>query len=291
MLLASAGIAGLGLLLLGIQGQAGEGSEAGSLLRSPIVGWFLVFLGGLLLLLTLISGLLHPAASEPTVVATDLPPPSPQATGLPTIPPTDIVPPTPIPTTVPPPVLEPGWTLREHAEAGFAIALPTSWVEMDLSADTMEKALAPIVTCCPEMDLSRWEGETIAALRKSGLRLFAVDPDSDPEAVYYGFVSVARTSLGEGWTLDMAVKAVLGEDEDDESKLTHQRVMLPVGEAEEIRFAEDGDPPARTIRYLLVQYDAFWFIAIGCEVEFADRYEPIFETVPQTFRWVAAPTE
>jgi hypothetical protein len=128
-------------------------------------------------------------------------------------------------------------------------------------------------------------------VRRSGLKLFAVDPNSDPEAVYYGIVSVTRTSLGEGWTLDMALEVVLSRYSDDESRPTHRRVTLPVGEAEEISFADSGDPPVRRITYLLVQYDAFWYITMGSEAEFADSYESIFETVPQTFRWISPPPE
>jgi hypothetical protein len=283
MLLVSAGMVGIGILLLGLRGCSGERGEARSLLRNPVVGWFLAFL-------TIISGLVSPATSEPTVLPTEKPSPSPPATSLPTLPPPTGIPPTPIPTPAPSPVLEPGWAFVEHPEDGFAIGIPATWVEVDLKTETMEEALAPIATCCPEMDLSVWEGLTVSELRESGMKLYAIDPDSDPEAVYYGFLSVVRTSLGEGWTLDMALDAILGEDGNDESKLTHRRVMLPVGEAEEIRFAESGDPPGKVTKYLLVQYDAFWFITLGCEAQFADRYEPIFETVPQTFRWIQAPT-
>jgi hypothetical protein len=293
MLLASAGIAGLGLLLLGIQGRSRKSDKSGPLLANPAVGWFLVFVGGFLFLAAIISRVVSPPPSEPlleTVIGTsNEPSASPQGTSFPTLPTTPTALPTTPPTPVPPPVLEPGWSLRERPEDGFAIALPTSWVEMDLGASTLEEALLPVATCCPEMDLSLWEGQTVRELRESGLRLFAVDPDSDPEAVYYGVVSVVYTSLGEGWTLDMALQVVLGEDGGDESKLTHQRVTLPVGKAEKIQYADSGDPPVRTIKYLLVQYDAFWFITVGCEAEFAEFYEPIFATIPHTFRWIETP--
>ena len=290
MLLASAGITGLGILLLGLQSRPTEGGQAGSLLRNPVIGWFLAFVGGFLLLATIISNLVSPAATEPALVVTHQPTVPPLPTNPPTLRPTASGTPTPLPTPVPPPVLEPEWSLRGRPQDGFAIALPDSWVEMDLDATSIGEALVPIALCCPEMDLSPWEGQTMTDVRKSGLKLFAVDPDSDPEAVYYGVVSVSRTSLGEGWTLDMALEVVLGQYGDDESRPTHRRVMVPVGEAEEISFKDSGDPLVRRITYLLVQYDAFWFITMGCEAEFADGYESIFETVPQTFRWIQAPT-
>jgi hypothetical protein len=291
MLLISAGIAGLGILLLGLQRRSTESPNGGSLLKNPVVGWFLAIMGGLLLLVTIVSGLMGPATPPPTSTGTYQPTVRPLPTNLPTPRPTATTTPTPPPTPVPPPVLEPGWSLHVRPEEGFAIALPDSWVEMDLDAASIEDALLPIALCCPDMDLSPWEGQTVTDLRQAGLGLFAIDPDSDPEAVYYGVVSVAHTSLGEGWTLDMALEVVLGGNEGDENRLTHQRITLPVGEAEEIRFVDTGDPPVRTIKYLLVQYDAFWFVTLGCEAEFADQYEAIFETVPQTFRWVQAPAE
>jgi hypothetical protein len=290
MLLISAGIAASGMLLLGLQSRSTAGSEKDALLQSPVVGWFLVFVGSFLLVVTLISGFTRPTATDSTAASTHQPtvillptnPPTPRSTATAT--------PTQLPTPVPTPVLEPGWSLRERPEDGFAIALPDNWVEMNLDAASIDEALVPITLCCPEMDLSLWEGQTMADLWRSGLELFAVDPDSDPESVYYGVVIVSRTSLGEGWTLDMALEVVLGEYGDDESKLTHRRVILPAGEAEEILFTDRGDPPMRRIKYLLVQYDAFWFITLGCEAELANDYASIFETIPQTFHWIQAPT-
>lgn len=288
MLLTSAGIAGLGILLLGLQSRPTEGGQAGSLLRNPVVGWFLIFVGGFLLLATIISNLVSPAAPEPTLVVTR----QPTVLPLPTDPPTPRPTANPrLPAAVPAPVLEAGWSLRERPSDGFAIALPDSWVEMDLDAASVSEALAPIALCCPEMDLSLWEGQTMSGIRRSGLKLFAVDPNSDPEAVYYGIVSVTRTSLGEGWTLDMALEVVLGQYGDDASKPSHRRVTLPVGEAEEIRVADGGDPPVWKVTYLLVQHDAFWFVTLGCEAEFADDYASIFETAPRSFRWIQASAE
>jgi hypothetical protein len=287
MLLVSAGIAGLGVLLLGLQSRPADGSQASSLLRNPVIGWFLVFAGGFLLLATIISNLVGPTAPEPTIVATHQPTVVPLPTNPPTPRPTAAP---PSPTAVPALELEPGWSLRERPDDGFAVALPDNWVEMDLDAASVGEALVPIALCCPEMDLTLWEGQTMTDIRRSGLELFAVDPDSDPEAVYYGIASVSRTSLGEGWTLDMALEVVLGQYGDDESEPTHRRIMLPVGEAEEILITDIGDPPIWRVTYLLVQHDAFWFVTLGCEAEFTDDYTSIFQTIPQSFRWIQATT-
>jgi hypothetical protein len=288
MLLISLGIVGVGIILLGLQGYLRERYQATVVRRGLVSGWFLTFLGGVLLLVTVIAGIHTLSAPEaaPVARATATIRPTPTHRIFPTEGPT----PTPTPTPVPTPALGPGWVVRERPSDGFAIAIPSTWVEVDLDAETLDEALAPIRACCPDMDLTAWAGQTTEELRDKGMKLFAVDPDSDPEAQYYTIVSVVRTTLGTGWNLDMALEAVLPGYEGDEVEVTHQRVTLPVGEAEAIQIAESGEHPLLTTKYLIVRDDVFWFITLGCEAAYAEGYAEVFETIPQTFRWMEGPT-
>jgi hypothetical protein len=284
MLLISLGIVGVGIILLGLQGYLRERYQAAVASRGLVAGWFLSFLGGLLLLVTVIAGIRTLATPEAMSVAraTATIRPTPTHRIFPTGGPT----PTPTPTLAPTSVLGSGWVVRERPSDGFAIAIPSTWVEVNLDAETLDAALAPVRACCPDMDLTAWAGQTPGELRNKGMKLFAVDPDSDPEAQYYGIVSVVRTTLGAGWNLDMALEAVLPGYEGDEVEVTHRRVTLPAGEAEAIQIAESGEHPLLTTKYLILRGDVFWFITMACEAAYAEGYAEVLETIPQTFRWI-----
>ena len=254
-------------------------------LTIPQIGIAVVLLGGACAALVLFGGrflgnlpLLGLGGS-----ATSAPPSSP----LPS--PTDTVVPTAA--SVPPPILEPGWTLREHPGDGFAVGLPSTWVELNIHADSMDEALAPLQECCPDLDLTTpfWTDQSIVDLQMKGLKLFAIDPETGFTALYYGSVNVVHRFYDDPWTLDEAVGSLLQEYEDQGIQITHRRVTLPLGEAEEFDYVEGVEHPFFTLKYLLVQDGTIWFITMGCEAIYEEDYVPIFTQIPQTFRWVEEP--
>jgi hypothetical protein len=195
-------------------------------------------------------------------------------------------------TPVPPPLLEAGWTLREHPADGLMVGLPSKWVELDIHADSMDDALAPIRACCPDLDLTTpfWADQTVVDLQMKGLKLFAIDPEARPAALYYTTVVIVHRFFDDPWTFEEAVEALVKEYEDKGVQITHRRVSLPVGEAEEFEYVEGVETPYYTLKYLLIQDDTIWFITMGCEEIYEEVYTPIFTQIPQTFRWIDVET-
>lgn len=213
---------------------------------------------------------------EATVAPPSSPLPSPTDTVVPTV------------TPLGPPILEPGWTLREHPENGLMVGLPSTWVELDIHANSMDEALAPLKECCPELDLTApyWTEQSVIDLQMKGLRLLAIDPEIEPSGSYYGSINIVHRFDDAPWVLDEAVEAFLEEYTDQGIQITHRRVTLPVGEAEEFEYVEGVETPYYTRKYLLIQDDTIWFITMGCEEIYEEVYAPVFAQISQTFRWI-----
>ena len=121
MLMVSLGMIGVGILLLGAYKYLYENYKTKLAARGVGCAWLLIALGVGILVLTVripclgaISSNGHPAVApsdeQSPVLAT------PQGTP-----------------TIPPPILEPGWSFHEYPDSGFGIALPDTWVKVDMS--------------------------------------------------------------------------------------------------------------------------------------------------------------
>lgn len=282
MLMISLGSIGLGACFLGIYSYLRERDRIGLARKRIACAWLVILLGVLSLVVTLVLGIGLLETPEPSAPTADQPTPRPQATA--TLPPTH--------TPVPMPTLEPGWTFRERPTDGFAIGLPYTWVELDIDAETMDAALAPIRECCPEMDLTNplWEEQSIEDLRAAGIGLFAIDSQSSPEALYLGSATVGCQSLDEELTLDTVVQAILEEYDDEDIEPTHRRVELPIGEAERLQLTTGDEDRLLITKYLLVEGTDVCYVTLGCEADLAEEYAAVFEKIAETFRWIEEPT-
>jgi hypothetical protein len=195
------------------------------------------------------------------------------------------VPMTPTPTLVPPAILAEGWVSHGQPGDGFTIALPASWIEMDLSAETLDEALAPIREYAPDIVNPRKGTWSTDVYRDSGLKLAAVDAQGGDHA-YFPAVDVLCDTLEEPASLnDLVQELIYSLPELGIGILANERIVLPVGEAERIEIAQGADDPLRRLKYLLLQDETYCFCTYTWDAQAGDAYVPIVEQSVQTFRW------
>jgi hypothetical protein len=200
----------------------------------------------------------------------------------PTLPPT--VPPTPYPTETPSPRAD--WIVHEHPTDGFAISLPPNWVELDLSAATMEEALAPARRYYPLLKNDVLEQQSLDEVRASGIKLVALDMESSHRDVgRFASLVVSTRLLDSEVALDELVKVTLSEFRERElGPVQHQRVEFPFGDAEELRLlrAEEQDNTV-ALMYIFMRRTEFFAVNVGYVTSEKDVYSPIVEQIMRGF--------
>ena len=195
------------------------------------------------------------------------------------------IPMTPTPTLVPAPVLEEGWVSHGQPGDGFTIALPASWIAMDLSAETLDDALAPVKEHAPDI-ISPYKGAwSTDVYRDWGLKLSVIDVQ-EPDYVYYTGMDVMCETMEGPVPLDEIVEELIYSLPDlGIGILSNERIMLPIGEAERFEVVEGMDDPSRTLKYLLLHDQVNCFVTFVWDAQAGDAYIPVAEKIMQTFRW------
>ena len=243
--------------------------------------------------------LVPPTATPTPIPPTDTPTPVP-----PTATPTP-VPPTATPTATPTPVpptktlmpttitktLETGWILYQKPTAGFAIALPPTWEQVDLDAENVDTIMDAVGETNPELaTLLKGQGRSLIA---SGFKFWGFD--LTPEAAKAGFltnVNVLKQPLTIKASLDFYVQATLTQLESLSNvikPISHQRVKLAGSDAEEMRYQmkvagiTGKTVTAAATQYLLIREKDVYVITFVTVPEQVKKYAPIFEKIAQSF--------
>jgi hypothetical protein len=195
------------------------------------------------------------------------------------------IPMTPTPTLVPAPVLEEGWVSHGQPGDGFTMALPASWIAMDLSAETLDDALAPVKEHVPDIvypDEGAWSTDVY---RDRGLKLSVVDVQ-ETDYAYYAKMDVTCEAIEEPVPLDDFVEEYIFSLPDlGIGILSNERITLPIGEAERLEVVEGADDPYRIFRYLLLQDQVHCSVTFIWDAQAGDTYVPVAGKIMQTFRW------
>jgi hypothetical protein len=163
-----------------------------------------------------------------------------------------------------------------------------------MDPQTLEASLDAVKEQNPEM-ASMLEGQA-RTLVTSGIKFFGFD--LSPEATAAGFatnVNVFKQSLGAEASLDFYVQLNVGQLENIPNvvePISHQRVNIAAGEAEQMRYGmEMAAPDGQTVTMALTQYlvvegkDAY-VITLTTRADWAEKYAPIFEQIGQSFRLI-----
>jgi preprotein translocase subunit SecD len=190
--------------------------------------------------------------------------------------------------------LETGWVLYEKPAEGFALALPPTWKQIDMEPNTINTDLDLLEESNPEIGkLLKEEAPVMVA---SGTKFWSVD--LDPAAAKVGSltrIGVVKLHSEIKISLDALVSGyiTLLDDQPGVIKpITHQRVELAGGDAEELRIktaVTTTNTTTTTVmtQYILIKDQDFYSIEMGTRAEQAEKYAPIFAKIAQSFHFVA----
>jgi hypothetical protein len=185
-----------------------------------------------------------------------------------------------------------GWILYEKPGGNFGIGLPPTWKHIEVDPETIDA----VVEWYKEQDLEMGSilesqfGETLPL----GAMLWGFD--LSPESIGSGYaanVQVLWVPLPADVSLGVMVQLVIGQLENLKSVVTpisHQRVDLVAGEAEQIRyemnFINSGGEPTTlaVIQHLLVHGERAYTITFTTRADQAEEYAPIIEEIVQSFQ-------
>ncbi|MBI5034900.1 MAG: hypothetical protein HZB51_30615 [Chloroflexi bacterium] len=208
-------------------------------------------------------------------------------TGTPRVP---LTPTRPLPTAT----IENNWKLYPVASDGYAMALPNSWVYQELNAATIDQAIAELKKKNSQLaDIMQKQGKQLLA---SGIKFYAID--GTPGSAIGGSVTncnIIHQVQPQVFTLDYVLTANLQELENTAAvskPITHKRVQLGAGEAEEVRYvitmagANNQAVKFSTIQYLLVRGKDNYIVTFGTPPTLESKNVSAFQKIVQTFRYV-----
>lgn len=196
----------------------------------------------------------------------------------------------PLPTAT----IENNWKLYPVTSDGYAMALPNSWVYQELSAATIDQVIADLKKNNSQLaDVLAKQGKQLLA---SGIKYYAIDGTLGSTAGGMATnCNVLHQTQPQVFTLDYLVTANLQELENMSAvtkPITHKRVQLTVGEAEEIRYvmsmAGANNPAVKfsTLQYLLVRGKETYIATFGTSPVLESKNAPTFQKIIQTLRYV-----
>jgi hypothetical protein len=160
--------------------------------------------------------------------------------------------------------LDPGWTLATETEDGFSVGLPRGWEESQFDV-----------------------GESI--------KFQAIDAtDSAAEFEFVPNLNVIAEPLPIALSLDDYIQANLSQLETQlqgVTDLAHERITLPVGPTERIRYrfelgAQEGGPAEiSVVQYVFIRETTGYILTFETAPPQFDQYRPTFEQMAETFRF------
>jgi hypothetical protein len=182
---------------------------------------------------------------------------------------------------------EAGWPVYEQPADGFALSVPPGWTALNLDPKTLDRTLEQGIRINPDLKVME---QGIRQQVAAGLKFLALErANGGPN------VNVVKSPLREETSLDVAAADFLkGYDAlpSVEKPIPHRRVRLPAGEAERLDYVMPVTPPGgKAIRltmtsHVLVRARDLFIITVTSGVDEAAKYEPTFERVAQSFRFV-----
>lgn len=196
---------------------------------------------------------------------------------------------------VPTPKLEAGWKSYRVSTGDFSIAFPSTWVYQDLQKRTVEPALEDLKKKNPS--LANWfEDATQKVLKEAGALIFAADlgPNSvvDNNGTILYLIHETET---QAFSMDYWVGVNLADVENQPGvakPVAHRRIQLPIGEAEQIRYTITSTNSRKvTVKTAITQYIMLhgkesYIVTFGTPPSLDAKYQPVFEKIIQTIRFV-----
>ena len=195
---------------------------------------------------------------------------------------------TPKPTNTPEATSTPEWMLIEVPSSNFAVAIPASWIQVDLDPATLEQSIQGIKDENPKF------GSIVESLSTSlvdsGAVFFGIDSQSGN--AFPANISVLKMDLGVEVPVKDVTDAMAAQMEAGgtaASKVDVEVVDTIEGEAGVMRFTmkitNDGvENEVHTVQMLYVNGSTMYYAMMMCATDQADQYDGIFEDMIYSFR-------
>lgn len=183
-----------------------------------------------------------------------------------------------------------GWILYENMADGFAVALPSSWVMLDMNAETMDSALEPIKQETSILEVPDWDEHNLDYFRTAGVRFMGLDLESDGrEDGRFANVQIAIVKGPQDYevTLDEVSAYIVNSLLESNEVIAYSRIHPPVGEMQQVQFrlSQDG-VLTYLVQYYFVKGADIYVASFGIDMSHAGEYLPIFDQIIYNFDWV-----
>jgi predicted DsbA family dithiol-disulfide isomerase len=225
--------------------------------------------------------------------------PAATATPTPTVPPpTATTPPgTSAPKPTYPPVAIGDWVVYDMPKDSFALSLPPEWMLIDMNPNNVQASLDAVTA--KDADLGQVVTGQVGSMLQAGVSFFGFDPTEEAVTEQVPTeATVQRQTITQLLTLDDIRTLSLNQLQQStsiEQPVNERRVNVQAGEAEEMSFNVNlTDDSGQTVtlsvvQYLLVRKYDLWVVTLTTTISQADKYEPIFQQIGQSFNFI--PTE
>jgi len=137
-------------------------------------------------------------------------------------------------------------------------------------------------------------GSQAPQMAAAGIKFIAIDLASHPEAPNLATnLNVIHHSISQSVTMDNYVSTNLKQLEDSgiAKSITHRRVKLPAGEAEELRLTVTmvitgaEKMQVATTQYLILHNREGYVLTLTTDPKLDAKYFPTFEKIAKSFQW------
>jgi hypothetical protein len=185
-----------------------------------------------------------------------------------------------------------GWELYETPEEGFAIALPPTWSDVDLDAETVESALETLREQNP--DIANLLSDQTDDLIASGVKFWAFDTEVNFEECECTLLNIITTPMPKGAHARMIAASAVGQIRKQyESMLvtaiSRDQLDTAAGKAETLTYDLSIVKPngktvlQHTAQYVLVENGKAYILTFATTGE-AEKNLEIFEEIATTFQ-------
>jgi len=181
---------------------------------------------------------------------------------------------------------EQGWPLYEQPADGFALAVPTTWIALQVNPQTFDRVLEQTIRNNPEMKAME---QTIRQQVAAGMKFLGSEKASGGTNVtVMKLTEPAAVPLGEAAaSLEMQFKGLPGV----QGPVTRQRVRLRPGEAERLAYVVAMSGPGGPKRlamttWVLVRGSDVYLLSTTTEANLAATNTATFERIAQSFRFL-----
>ncbi len=192
----------------------------------------------------------------------------------------------------PPAGFEKDWKYYENARYGFGIGLPAAWRQLDVDPATFSSTLETLKQKNP--DAAKILGAQSGPLLTAGFKFWGFDLKAvTPQRSFATNVNLLTEELSSFTSLDTYVivsLAQLDRMSSIQKPITHRRLKLGGGEAEEIRYhiqlngVQEGKITTATTQYIFLRDRNSYILTLTTTADQETNYASTFEKIGQSFR-------